>query len=198
MKKEKEEAHARNAAAFQKLIEDAKQCRREKEAMQSNDKYTKETDPVETWKQKQERFIRENPEYDYPERAEAALREKDKAKSAGDATSAASTDEPPPLEKVEKKPDWLEEDPEDKKPAYTPIDWDEDIFGDAPAAKPAVKPAAKPAAKRAAVPITAPVEQTKPQPTFRPPSRATGPPSQKAAPVPAPGVRIVNELEELD
>jgi dynein assembly factor 1 len=204
MKNEKQEAHARNAAAFQKLIEDAKAVRREKEAMRAEDKYTDKTDPVETWRQKQDRFVRENPEYDYPERAQAAMREQT-AKAAGDASpapSAASTDEPPPLETVEKKPDWLEEVEEEKKPAYAPIDWDEDIFADAPASsKPSAKPpqpAAKPAAKRASVPITAPVEQTKPQPTFRPPSRATGPPAQKAAPVPAPGVRIVNELEELD
>jgi len=197
MKKEKEEAHARNAAAFQKLIEDAKQCRREKEAMRANDKYTDATDPVETWRQKQDRFIRENPEFDYPERVEAASREKQKKASGEEstATSATSADEPPPLEKVEKKPDWLADDGHDEKePAYAPINWDEDIFGDAPAPK----PAAKPIAKHVGVPSTAPLEQTKPQSAFRPPPRATGPPAQKAVPVPAPGVRIVNELEELD
>jgi hypothetical protein len=35
--------------------------------MRAEDKYTDETDPVETWKQRQERFTREHPEYDYEE-----------------------------------------------------------------------------------------------------------------------------------
>jgi hypothetical protein len=33
--------------------------------MRAEDKFTEETDPVETWKQRQERFTREHPEYDY-------------------------------------------------------------------------------------------------------------------------------------
>merc|ERR1712054_719041 len=46
---------------------EGEQRKREYAAMRAEDKYTDETDPVETWKQKQERFTRENPQYDYEE-----------------------------------------------------------------------------------------------------------------------------------
>jgi hypothetical protein len=46
---------------------EGKERKREYAAMRAEDKFTEETDPVETWRKKQERFTRENPEYDYEE-----------------------------------------------------------------------------------------------------------------------------------
>merc|ERR1712078_430847 len=67
VKKEKEDYHARQLAAFQRLMAEGKERKREYAAMRAEDKFTDETDPVETWKQRQERFTREHPEYDYEE-----------------------------------------------------------------------------------------------------------------------------------
>merc|ERR1719482_726644 len=102
--------------AFKKMVEDAKEARREAREIRKHDKYTDETDPVETWKQRQERFIRENPQYDYEEHG-----------------------------RLDKKPDGAEKEPDSKgqdleKPSTEklakgqaepppPVNWDEDIFG---------------------------------------------------------------------
>merc|ERR1719420_401479 len=67
IKKEKEDYHTKQLEAFQRLMAEGKERKREYAAMRAEDKYTEETDPVETWKQKQERFTREHPEYDYDE-----------------------------------------------------------------------------------------------------------------------------------
>jgi len=192
IKQEKDEAHARNAAAFQRLIEEAKLARREKEAMQRHDKYSAANpDPVKTWKQKQDDFLRANPQYDYPERAdavkEAAKPDAGKAEDAKASldtakVSPAEDEEPPALEKATEP---AIQDEEEKPIPYAPIDWDEDLFGQA-ASKPAVH--AKPASQAAPKPAH-----------FRPAPRARlSEPEKKVPPVPAPGVRIVNELEELD
>lgn len=138
-----------------------------------------------------DRFVRENPEFDYPERAAAALQTKadqERTTEVPSAPAPSTATEPPPLEKKpteappqEKKPDWMEEK-QDETPPYAPIDWDEDLFAKPTEVAKPTEPIAKPTAK--------------PQAAFRPPPR-TGP-TQKVAPVPAPGVRIINELEELD
>jgi dynein assembly factor 1 len=67
IKQEKEEYHSKQLAAFQRLMAEGKERKREIAAMRAEDKFTDATDPVETWKQKQERFTREHPEYDYEE-----------------------------------------------------------------------------------------------------------------------------------
>merc|ERR1712216_524294 len=67
IKKEKEEYHTRQLVAFQRMMAEGKERKREIAAMRAEDKFTDETDPVETWKQRQERFLRDNPEYDYEE-----------------------------------------------------------------------------------------------------------------------------------
>merc|ERR1719420_2260699 len=67
IKKEKEDYHTKQLEAFQRLMAEGKERKREYAAMRAEDKYTEDNDPVETWKQKQERFTREHPEYDYEE-----------------------------------------------------------------------------------------------------------------------------------
>jgi dynein assembly factor 1 len=67
IKKEKEDYHTKQMQAFQRMMAEGKERKREIAGMRAEDKYTDETDPVETWKQRQERFTREHPEYDYEE-----------------------------------------------------------------------------------------------------------------------------------
>jgi dynein assembly factor 1 len=67
IKKEKEDYHTKQMQAFQRMMAEGKERKREIAGMRAEDKYTDETDPVETWKRRQERFTREHPEYDYEE-----------------------------------------------------------------------------------------------------------------------------------
>jgi len=56
MKKEKSEKHERNMRAFQEMIEDARQAKKERDAMRLEDKYTDETDPVESFERRAKRL----------------------------------------------------------------------------------------------------------------------------------------------
>jgi len=200
MKQEKEESHKRQMMAFKKMVEDAKEARREAREMRKHDKYTDETDPVETWKQRQERFIRENPQYDYEEHGRLDKK----------------PDGKPP---AERKPDPAEKEPDSKgqdleKPSTEklakgqaepppPVNWDEDIFGGPtkaaaePAPNPRLpvggwsrnpEPAAAPKAALKAAPKAAAKEAD--PPAFQPPPRAPA--------AFGPRGHNVNELDELD
>jgi dynein assembly factor 1 len=194
VKQEKADYHTRQVESFQKMVAEAKERKRETRGMRANDKYTDETDPVETWKKKQERFIRENPQYDYevagawdkklsgdttkvvpkldvnaPPAPESALSpEEEKISAAKPGTKAAE---------LEKK---MEDSSKKTVEAPPAPDWDADIFGSAPSqpAQPVPSKASKP---------------------FAPPPRN---PEKKLEqkPVAAFGPRgkDVNELDELD
>merc|ERR1719456_1203069 len=132
MKQEKEESHQRQMMLFKRMMEEAKECRREAREMRMHDKYTEETDPVETWKQRQERFIRENPQYDYEEHGKLDKKADGKPTERKPDTAAKEPDaadlEKPTTEKLAKG--QAEPPP--------PVDWDEDIFS-APKKKPALE-----------------------------------------------------------
>jgi dynein assembly factor 1 len=162
IKKEKEEYHTRQLEAFQRMMAEGKERKREIAAMRAEDKFTDETDPVETWKQRQERFLRDNPEYDYEEAgawdrkagdppgdttkktpkldvnfkdtSEEAKADAKKAEAeAGKGVTAAR--EGSAAAALEKKMMAKEEQDKKAKEAPPAPKWDEDIF----AAKPAVK-----------------------------------------------------------
>jgi dynein assembly factor 1 len=193
VKQEKLDYHDRQVQAFQKMVAEAKERKREIQAMRANDKYDDKTDPVETWKKKQERFIRENPEYDYevagawdkklsgdttkvvpkldvnaPPEPSSALSEEETIGAAKAGTKAAA---------LEKK---LEEESKGKKVEVPPApDWDADIFGDAPA---------QPVPAKASKPFMPPPRKPKPEPKLEQnPVAAFGPRGKD-----------VNELDELD
>jgi len=201
IKKEKEDYHTRQLEAFQRMMAEGKERKREYAAMRAEDKYTEATDPVETWKQKQERFTRENPEYDYEEAgawdkkvsgdttknvpkldvnfkdaSEEAKADAKKAEAEAQRSSVVNTvgaaKEGTAAAALEKKMMEKEEADKKAKEAPPPPKWDEDIF----AGKPAVKAAD---ANKAAMNF-APAPRSKAPPAFGP--RAT------------PG----NELDELD
>merc|ERR1719316_1925303 len=49
IREEKAEAHERNMRAFSEMIENSKREKKERDAMRAEDKYTDETDPVESF-----------------------------------------------------------------------------------------------------------------------------------------------------
>merc|ERR1719262_312605 len=59
MREEKSEAHKRNMEAFQNMIERSRAEKRERQAMREEDKYTDETDPVESEERRMARLKRE-------------------------------------------------------------------------------------------------------------------------------------------
>merc|ERR1719230_1281865 len=62
MKEEKDAAHRRNMEAFQEMIDRARAEKREKDAMRLEDKYSDETDPVESPERRMQRLQQENRE----------------------------------------------------------------------------------------------------------------------------------------
>jgi dynein assembly factor 1 len=200
IKKEKEDYHTKQLEAFQRLMAEGKERKREYAAMRAEDKFTEDTDPVETWKQKQERFTRENPEYDYEVAGawdkkvsgdttkkvpkldvnfnETSSSEEAKAEQKAVAKASekiAAAKEGTAAAALEKKMMEKEEQDKKNKEAPPPPKWDEDIF----AGKKSVQPAD---AKKAAM-------------NFAPAPRAT---AQKAPAAFGPKATPGNELDELD
>merc|ERR1719440_611837 len=66
IREEKSEAHERNLRAFQEMIESSRREKRERDAMRAEDKYTDDTDPVESFERRarrmQEQWKEENKE----------------------------------------------------------------------------------------------------------------------------------------
>jgi dynein assembly factor 1 len=99
MREEKSEAHRRNMEAFQKMIENSRAEKRERDAMRVEDKYTDDTDPVESPEKKMARQRREweeaNPELlkdDVKEMCEKKLaQEKETERREGKASMDTST-----------------------------------------------------------------------------------------------------------
>jgi len=56
IRQEKDAKHLRNMVAFQEMIDDSKNAKREKDAMRANDKYTDDTDPVESFERRAKRL----------------------------------------------------------------------------------------------------------------------------------------------
>lgn len=100
MREEKSEAHKRNMEAFQNMIENSRREKRERDSMRMEDKYTDETDPVESLERRNARLRKEweeaNPELlkdDMKEMAEKKLaQEKEGERRAGKATKDKSED----------------------------------------------------------------------------------------------------------
>lgn len=100
MREEKSEAHKRNMEAFQNMIENSRREKRERDSMRMEDKYTDETDPVESLERRNARLRKEweeaNPELlkdDMKERAEKMLaQEKEGERRAGKASKDKSED----------------------------------------------------------------------------------------------------------
>merc|ERR1711904_747484 len=100
MREEKSEAHKRNMEAFQNMIENSRKEKRERDAMRLEDKYTDETDPVESPERRMARQRREweeaNPELlkdDVKEMCEKKLaQEKEGERRAGKASKDKSED----------------------------------------------------------------------------------------------------------
>ena len=81
IKEEERAQHRKQMDSFQRMCEEARAAGREKRAMREEDKYTDETDPVETWERRsrrlQERWEVENKENiqdDARKRAEEVLK----------------------------------------------------------------------------------------------------------------------------
>lgn len=99
MREEKSEAHRRNMEAFQNMIERSRQEKKEREAMRAEDKYTDDTDPVESPEKRMARQRREweeaNPELlkdDVKEMCERKLaQEKETERREGKASMDTST-----------------------------------------------------------------------------------------------------------
>eukprot|EP00746_Dinoflagellata_sp_MGD_P161242 gnl/MRDRNA2_/MRDRNA2_88311_c0_seq1.p1 gnl/MRDRNA2_/MRDRNA2_88311_c0~~gnl/MRDRNA2_/MRDRNA2_88311_c0_seq1.p1 ORF type:complete len:573 (-),score=173.51 gnl/MRDRNA2_/MRDRNA2_88311_c0_seq1:266-1984(-) len=100
MREEKSEAHRRNMEAFQNMIERSRNEKREREAMRAEDKYTDDTDPVESPEKRMARQRREweeaNPELlkdDIKEMCEKKLaQERETERREGKASTDTSVD----------------------------------------------------------------------------------------------------------
>lgn len=142
IRQENNDAHDRNMKAFQEMVDRAKREKRERDAMRAEDKYTDESDPVESqerrmkkqveqWKKDNEEDLRD----DARERAERCLaqeREQEAARSTNDELNSEpeidegeeepaqspSKDEPEETQETEKKED-------NRKLVYEDI-WDDD------------------------------------------------------------------------
>lgn len=155
IKEEKSQAHDRNMRLFQEMIENSRREKKERDAMRTEDKYTDDTDPVESSERRQKRLLdawKENNKDDlkddakeYAERCLKAEREgkaKQEAqqenvdqdasdttqKAAADRADAAGTDTGADTAAEKKKED-------NRKLVY------EDIWDDVPQSSAATQPA---------------------------------------------------------
>lgn len=179
IREEKDRDHKRNMDAFNKLIEHSRECARETKAMRKEDKFTDATDPVETWRQKQERFCRENPQYDDEPAGVWTKKYSDtgpeaEAKSAKTKAEDAEKKQAAIAAEAKDRDERLAAEAKDdaEKPPPPPPNWDENIF--APGRKAAPRPQKAAPAKAAASTHN-----------FQPPPRATS-------------AGADNELDELD
>lgn len=222
IKEEKDAAHRRNMEAFQEMIERSRAERRERDGMRMEDKYTDETDPVESNERRMKRLQEEdkkaNPATyrdemkEHAERTLKAEREERErlsgASAPGDTGAGAAASErahPEPEgaprqlepEEVEGAKPEEEEAPGEKTVDNRKLVY-EDIWGDAPQALPAPK-APTPSAAKASAGASAPAASApeKAPAKFAPPPRveakAPAPPEPpKSAPA------LGGELDEMD
>jgi len=143
MREEKSEAHRRNMEAFQNMIENSRKEKRERESMRMEDKYTDETDPVESPERRMARQRKEweeaNPELlkdDIKEMCEKKLaQEKEGERRAGKASMDKSGDaSATSLDSLDGDSGIVEADevPEVKKPVDNRKLVYEDIWDDSP------------------------------------------------------------------
>jgi len=173
-------AHDRNMKAFQDMVERARAEGREKKAMRAEDKYTDETDPVETqekrmkrqvdeWREEHKEELRDT-DKEWAQRCLANERADKQSEGAAGAEAASAEDtEDAPV--IEEEGDEKKEKVDDRKLVY------EDIWDDVPTL-----------ATRAAsggVPLSqaAPAPAAQGKPVFAPPSRSgtTQPPEAQPA-----------------
>lgn len=220
-KKEKEQFHEKQMAMFKLMVEESKTAKREIALMRVNDKYTEETDPYETWRKRQERFLRENPEYDYesygkldkkpegykkPEgkadfapgfATEKKPGDKEKKPAVGPDAAGANFDDSAPH--VKEKAETVEK----AKEVPPPPDWDADIFGESAHSEREGKSSAARARENRSPPprtMPTPTQPKAEKATFAPPPRtvAEAPSKPKEADAFGPRGAAVNELDELD
>eukprot|EP00747_Dinoflagellata_sp_TGD_P164201 gnl/TRDRNA2_/TRDRNA2_183793_c0_seq1.p1 gnl/TRDRNA2_/TRDRNA2_183793_c0~~gnl/TRDRNA2_/TRDRNA2_183793_c0_seq1.p1 ORF type:complete len:576 (+),score=164.24 gnl/TRDRNA2_/TRDRNA2_183793_c0_seq1:119-1846(+) len=175
IKEQEKENHRKNMDAFSRMIEDVRERKRNQDAMRAEDKYTEETDPVDTREKQMDRQVEkwreENKEQlkdDAREHAEKVLKaekeERAKAKAEkGEDLTAVAPDENEPEQQEEGASKQKEDN---RKLVY------EDIWDDAPA-----EPA--------------------PAPKFAPPPRTSGT-QESAGAAPAPFMPWASGASNMD